>query len=278
MNRHANARQCWTICCRWPGFEPAKPVPSGHAGRTINTKPIARPRSRQTPVNLEPSAGKSHQCLRHRHNNLAGRITRRIRWNVGTGHQGKAKRRGGQYWILYSCLSPQGKSPPHHCPLAPTRHTHRFLHTNEAEPRPLDTKRILIIKSERWQHDNDVHGPCDGPRPGNQTPSITSYCCIRIQTSTNCPISLAMPTSGPAANHGLGLALCHSPTAVPSKCRALHRCWLFGLEGGNAGTCDTNPSHPIAGRLDAKSRAPQFDDTMNHEPNSKLQRPEFQDS
>lgn len=115
--------------------------------------------------------------------------------------------------------------------------------------------------------------PCDVPRPGNPAPRAHRIVPLGSKSKYQqiAQISLAMPTLRQQQTNGRST----TPTAVPSKCPALHRCWLFGPGRRKFRiTCDRNP----AGRLDAKSRASHFDDTMSHEPNSKLQRPEFQDS
>lgn len=128
---------------------------------------------------------------------------------VECGHQGGAKRRGGQYWILCSCLSSQGKSAPllkSGGPLAPT-HRASPCSPHEVSPDP----------TPRGHH----HGPalatrprpCDVPRPGDSRPSGTSHSAIRIQISTNCPISLAMPTSRQQQTNAL---VWHSAQQMPS--------------------------------------------------------------
>lgn len=227
MNRHANARQCWTICCRWPGFEPAKPVPRGRWKNDQHKKvhcSSPRPSSRQaqSPVNLDPSAGKSHHRLRHRHNKQAALL-------AASGGM-RAPGRGQAAWrsILDSLqlslflgeISPLLKSGG---PLAPT-HRASPCSPHEVSPDP----------TPRGHH----HGPalatrprpCDVPRPGNSRPSGTSHSAIRIQISTNCPNIACHANLTAAANQRLGLALC------PANAQHSTAVGCLTLDGGNLGS------------------------------------------
>lgn len=145
---------------------------------------------------------------------------------VECGHQGGAKRRGGQYWILCSCLSSQGKSAPllkSGGPLAPT-HRASLCSPHEVSPDP----------TPRGHH----HGPalatrprpCDVPRPGNSGPSGTSHSAIRIQISTNCPNIACHANLTAAANQRLGLALC------PANAQHSTAVGCLTLDGGNLGS------------------------------------------
>lgn len=161
-------------------------------------------------------------------------------------HQGGAKRRGGQYWILCSCLSPlRGNQPPSTKAVVPWRQLAVVTFSpHEVSPDP----------TPRGHHHGPAlatrPSPCDDPRPGNSRPSSTSHCGIRIQISTNCPNIACHANLAAAANQSLGLALC------PANAQHSTAVGCLALDGGNSGSRAT-AIHliPSAGRLDAKSRA-----------------------
>lgn len=236
MNRHANARQCWTICCRWPGFEPAKPVPRGRWKNDQHKKvhcSSPRPSSRQaqSPVNLDPSAGKSHHRLRHRHNKQAALL-------AASGGM-RAPGRGQAAWqsildsLQLSLFSGEISPPPQKWWSLGANSPCLTVFSTRGEPRP-DTKRAVIM-AQRWQRDH-VHAmtlvrETADPRAHRILPSGSKYQQIA-------QISLAMPTSRQQQTNAL-------VGTLPSKCPALHRCWLFDPGRGKFRvTCDSNPSHP----------------------------------
>lgn len=201
------------------------------AGRTINTKKsIARPSSRQaqSPVNHDPSAGKSHHRLRHRHKQ-AGRITRSIWWNAGTreGPSGVAVNTG--FFAAVSLL--RGNQPPSLKVVVPWRQLTVF--STRGEPRP-DTKR-----ASSWASVGNATTSMRCPSSGKQQTLGHIAFCHQDPNINKLPKYRL-----PCQPHGSS-----KPTpwfgTLPSKCPALHRCWLFdpGRRKFRV-TCDSNPSHP----------------------------------